>query len=96
MTFLAQLKLFRTGSRVVHKCAYAGLVCENPSSTSSVCACGGKLKFVALIEKPDVLEKIFSHIGLIPPPLAPVRREELFKAASRAGVGRLRLGPSGE
>ena len=49
------------------------------------CACGGKLKFVALIEKPDVLEKILSHIGLTPPPVAPVRREELFKAASRAG-----------
>jgi hypothetical protein len=48
---------------------------------------------VALIEKPDVLEKIFSHIGLIPPPLAPVWREELFKAASRAGIGRFRLGP---
>jgi hypothetical protein len=48
---------------------------------------------VALIEKPDVLEKIFSHISLIPPPLAPVRQEELFKAASRAGIGRFRLGP---
>ena len=57
------------------------------------CACGGKLKFVALIEKPDVLEKILSHIGLTPPPVAPVRREELFKAASRAGIGRCTHGP---
>jgi hypothetical protein len=59
------------------------------------CACGGKLKFVALIEKPDVLEKILllSHIGLTPTPVAPMRREELFKAASRAGIGRFRLGP---
>ncbi len=28
------------------------------------CACGGKLKLVAVIEAPDVLEKILTHLGL--------------------------------
>ena len=47
------------------------------------CACGGKLKFVASIEQPEVIEKILTHLGLSPqpPPIAPVRREDLFVAA---------------
>ena len=47
------------------------------------CACGGKLKFVASIERPEVIEKILTHLGLAaqPPPIAPARRDELFEAA---------------
>mgnify|MGYP003349939221 CR=1 FL=1 len=50
------------------------------------CTCGGKLKFIAVIEQPDVIEKILKHLGLDPqpPPIAPARREEmgyLFEAA---------------
>ncbi len=47
------------------------------------CECGGKLKFVAVIEQPEVIEKILTHLGLSPqpPPLAPARREWLFEAA---------------
>ena len=47
------------------------------------CECGGKLKFVASIEQPEVIEKILTHLGLAaqPPPIAPARREELFEAA---------------
>ena len=47
------------------------------------CACGGKLKFVAVIEQAEVIEKILTHIGLSPqpPPVAPARREWLFEAA---------------
>ena len=47
------------------------------------CACGGKLKFVASIEQPDVIEKILTHLGLSPqpPPIAPARQEDLFEAA---------------
>ena len=47
------------------------------------CVCGGKLKFVASIEQPDVIEKILTHLGLSPqpPPIAPVRQEDLFEAA---------------
>ena len=47
------------------------------------CACGGKLKFVAVIEQPEVIEKILTHLGLAaqPPPIAPARREWLFEAA---------------
>jgi len=47
------------------------------------CACGGKLKLVAAIEQPDVIEKILTHLGLSPqpPPIAPARREWLFEAA---------------
>ena len=33
------------------------------------CACGGKLKFVAVIEQPGVIEKILTHLGLSPQPL---------------------------
>ncbi len=48
------------------------------------CQCGGMLKFVAVIEQPEVIEKILTHLGLNPqpPPIAPARREEgLFEAA---------------
>ena len=47
------------------------------------CACGGKLKFVAMIEQPEVIEKILTHLGLSPqpPPIAPARQEDLFEAA---------------
>ncbi len=40
------------------------------------CACGGKLKLVAVIEEPAVIEKILKHIGLDPqpPPIAPARK----------------------
>ncbi len=45
-------------------------------------ACGRKLKFIAVIEQPDVIEKILKHLGLDPqaPPISPARRE-LFEAA---------------
>ena len=32
------------------------------------CACGGKLKLVAVIEEPAAIEKILKHIGLDPQP----------------------------
>ena len=40
------------------------------------CACGGKLKLIAVIEEPTVIEKILKHIGLDPqpPPRAPARK----------------------
>ena len=40
------------------------------------CACGGKLKLIAVIEEPAVIRKILAHIGLDPqpPPVAPARR----------------------
>ena len=40
------------------------------------CACGGKLKLVAVIEEPAVIEKILTHLGLAaqPPPRTPARR----------------------
>ncbi len=39
------------------------------------CQCGGKLKLVAIIEEPAVIEKILKQIGLAPqpPPRAPAR-----------------------
>ena len=45
------------------------------------CQCGGKLKLVAVIEEPAVIEKILTHLGLCaqPPPRAPARRVELFQ-----------------
>jgi hypothetical protein len=45
------------------------------------CACGGKLKLIAVIEEPAVIEKILKHIGLDPqpPPRAKARRGELFE-----------------
>ena len=48
------------------------------------CACGGKLKLIAVIEEPAVIEKILTHLGLSPqpPPIAPARkRAELFEWA---------------
>ena len=44
------------------------------------CACGGKLKLVAIIEEAAVIEKILKHIGLDPqpPPRAKARRVDLF------------------
>ncbi len=53
---------------------------------SPLFTCGGKLKFIAVIEQPDVIEKILKHLGLDPqpPPIASARRVELgelFEAA---------------
>jgi hypothetical protein len=47
------------------------------------CVCGGKLKIIAVIEQPEVIERILTHIGLSaqPPPRAPARRVDLFQAA---------------
>jgi hypothetical protein len=47
------------------------------------CACGGQLKIIAVIEQPEVIERILTHIGLSaqPPPRAPARRVDLFEAA---------------
>ena len=47
------------------------------------CACGGKLKLVAVIEEPAVIEKILTHLGLAaqPPPRAAARRVDLFETA---------------
>jgi len=44
------------------------------------CPCGGKLKLVAVIEEPAVIEKILKHIGLDPqpPPRTPSWRVALF------------------
>ena len=43
-------------------------------------ACGGKLNIIAVIEEPDVIERILTHLGLCaqPPPRAPARRVDLF------------------
>lgn len=40
------------------------------------CACGGKLKLIAIIEEPAVIEKILTHLGLSPqsPPRTPARK----------------------
>ncbi len=45
--------------------------------------CGGKLKSIAAIEEPAVIERILTHLGLCaqPPPRTPARRVELFQAA---------------
>jgi hypothetical protein len=47
------------------------------------CPCGGKLKLIAVIEEPAVIEKILKHIGLDPqpPPRAKARRVELYGVA---------------
>jgi len=47
------------------------------------CGCGGKLKIIAAIEEPAVIERILTHLGLSaqPPPRTPARRVELFQAA---------------
>jgi Putative transposase len=46
------------------------------------CACGGKLKLIAVIEEPAVIEKILMHLGLSPqpPPREWARRVDLFGA----------------
>ena len=46
------------------------------------CQCGGKLKLIAVIEEPAVIEKILTHLGLAaqPPPRAKARRVDLFGA----------------
>ena len=46
------------------------------------CQCGGKLKLIAVIEEPAVIEKILTHLGLSPqpPPRAKARRVDLFGA----------------
>ncbi len=46
-------------------------------------ACGGKLKFITVIEEPAVIEQMLTHLGLAaqPPPRAPARRVDLFQAA---------------
>jgi hypothetical protein len=47
------------------------------------CECVGKLKIIAAIEEPAVIERILTHLGLSaqPPPRSPARRVELFQAA---------------
>ncbi len=47
------------------------------------CVCGGKLKMIAAIEEPAVIERILTHPGLSaqPPPRTPARRVDLFQAA---------------
>jgi hypothetical protein len=47
------------------------------------CVCGGKLKIIAAIEQPDVIERTLTHFGLSaqPPPRAPARWVDLFQAA---------------
>lgn len=44
------------------------------------CECGGKLKLIAVIEEPAVIEKILMHIGPDPqpPPLALARKRADF------------------
>ena len=46
-------------------------------------ALGGKLKIIAAIEEPAVIERILTHLGLAaqPPPRAPARRVDLLQAA---------------
>ena len=47
------------------------------------CVCGGKLKIIAVIEEPAVIERILTHLGLCaqPPPRTPARWVDLFQAA---------------
>ena len=47
------------------------------------CVCGGKLRIIAAIEEPAVIERILTHLGLSaqPPPRTPARRVDLFQAA---------------
>ncbi len=46
------------------------------------CDCGGNLKLIAVIEQPEVIEKILKHMGLDPqpPPRDKARRMDLFGA----------------
>ena len=52
-------------------------------STHERCAFGGKLKIIAAIEEPVVIERILTHLGLSarPPQRAPARCVDLFQAA---------------
>jgi len=47
------------------------------------CACGGKLKIIAAIGAPAVIERMLTHLGLSaqPPPRTPARRIDLYQAA---------------
>ena len=47
------------------------------------CVCGGKLRIIAAIEEPAVIERILTHLGLSaqPPPRTPARRVDLVQAA---------------
>ena len=47
------------------------------------CACGGKLKMIAAIEAPALIERMLTHLGLSaqPPPRTPARRIDLYQAA---------------
>jgi len=47
------------------------------------CVCGGRLKIIAAIEEPAVIERILTHLGLSaqPPPRTPARRVDIFQAA---------------
>ena len=47
------------------------------------CVCGGKLKIIAVIAEPGVIERILTHLGLCAqtPPRTPARRVDLFQAA---------------
>jgi len=44
------------------------------------CVCGGKLRIIAAIEEPAVIERILTHLGLLaqPPPQTPARRVDIF------------------
>ena len=46
------------------------------------CACGGKLKIIAAIEAPALIERMLTHLGLSaqPPPRTPARRIDIFQA----------------
>ena len=48
------------------------------------CACDGKLKFVAVLEQAEVIEKILTHLGLSPQPpqIAPARLAYVVCAVS--------------
>ena len=47
------------------------------------CECGGNLKIISVIEQPEVIEKILTHLGLSPqpPPRTPARREGILEVA---------------
>jgi hypothetical protein len=47
------------------------------------CVRGGKLRTIAAIEEPAVIERILTHLGLSarPPPRTPARRVDIFQAA---------------
>ncbi len=49
---------------------------------------GGKLKLIAVIEEPAVIEKILTHLGLAaPPPRANARGVELFQGVGAEADG---------